>query len=520
MTRSKKISRLRALHKWPALVLSVFIILYSLSGIVMNHREFFSSIDISRKHLNRDYKYYNWNNAAVRSGLTISGDSALLYGNIGIWLTKDNYHTFSDFNAGFPKGVDNRKIFKVFKSAGGNLYAGTLFGLYYYQNDSQSWRKIDIPLKDKRIIGILQKDSQVLIHNRTELFAFNDNPEQAVFTKLNIPAPINHTKKIGLFQTLWQIHSGEVFGLPGKLFVDLLGIIFIFFAVSGLILFFTPSLIRSWKQKIKIKNQLSKTRQFNRKWHNKLGRWTIIFLLICTFTGMFLRPPFLIFIAHSKVPQIKFTNLDQPNPWFDKLRSIIFDEENRTFLFATSDGFFATDANLIQPLKRFLVEPPFSVMGVNVFEKTTSGEYLVGSFSGLYKWVPEYNYIEDYVTNQPTVGFSGFGPPVGNFAITGYLKDQLSDEFFFDYSIGAYPLKSKSHFVEMPHEIEKSPISLWNFSLEIHTGRFYKSFLGDFYILFIPISGILILTLLIAGYFQWRLMYKSSKSKKNAINSQ
>ena len=129
MIRKTFVRRLRKYHKWPSIVLSLFVLIFAVSGIVMNHRSLFSSVDIPRNYLLDDYQYKNWNNAAVKSACKISPDSILIYGNIGIWLTDSTFSSFADFNQGFPDGIDNRKIFKLHFTKKGNLYASTIFGL-------------------------------------------------------------------------------------------------------------------------------------------------------------------------------------------------------------------------------------------------------------------------------------------------------------------------------------------------------------------------------------------------------
>ena len=111
-------------HKWPSLVLTLFILLFALSGIVMNHRETFSSINVNRSYLGSEYQYTNWNKAAVKSAIKLEGDTALIYGNIGVWKTNDNYKNFKSLNQGFPDGIDNCKIEKLLKTESGELYAG------------------------------------------------------------------------------------------------------------------------------------------------------------------------------------------------------------------------------------------------------------------------------------------------------------------------------------------------------------------------------------------------------------
>jgi len=87
VTKDHVLSWFRKYHKWPSLIFTFFIFLFSVSGIILNHREFFSSTDISRKFMPSVYHYHNWNLAAVKSQLAISHDNVLIYGNIGIWKT-------------------------------------------------------------------------------------------------------------------------------------------------------------------------------------------------------------------------------------------------------------------------------------------------------------------------------------------------------------------------------------------------------------------------------------------------
>ncbi len=79
--------KLKWIHRWFSLVLGLFLILWAVSGIVLNHRGLFSRVEVNRSLLSENYHYTNWNNASVRSGLPLGGDSLLIYGNIGIYLT-------------------------------------------------------------------------------------------------------------------------------------------------------------------------------------------------------------------------------------------------------------------------------------------------------------------------------------------------------------------------------------------------------------------------------------------------
>jgi len=501
--KKRKRSLLRKLHKWPSIVLCLFIILFAASGIVMNHRQLFSSVDVPRKYLPGEFQYSNWNNAAVKSAFEISKDSILLYGNIGIWLTDSTFSGFSDFNAGFDEGIDNRKIFKVHYTNSGHLLAGTLFGLFSYSFEEQHWEPVEIPVHDKRVVDIIQADDSIYVLTRSYLLTAFNSPNDLQFEKKIIPPPVGYNNKESLFKTLWVIHSGEIGGTIGLLFVDLLGLIFIFLSLTGIIYWLFPKWIKRRKKIDRGVTMQVKVNRFSVKWHNKVGVWLVIFLFVSALTGMFLRPPLLITIAYSKVSKIPYSMLDSENPWFDKLRRILYDEESATFLIGTNEGIFLTDNFYLQNPKPLINHPPLSVMGINVFEVVSIGNYLVGSFNGLFLWSPQKDQMINYLDPGTEVHLDRGGPPLSDNMTAGYIR-MAGNEYAFDYNRGAEAIGVSKPFPDLPdHIIKDSPMSIWNLALEIHTGRIYKLFLGDFYILFIPLAGLTILLILVSGFNLW-----------------
>ncbi|MBN2745573.1 MAG: PepSY domain-containing protein [Bacteroidales bacterium] len=499
---------LRKYHKWLSIVFSLFILAFALSGIVLNHRETFSGIDLKRGWMAEDYQYKNWNNAAINGTKKIGNDSILVYGNIGVWLTDSNFSAYTDFNHGFPKGVDNRKIADILHTTDGKLFAATLFGLYNYDKNEKAWKKISLPVKEKRVVDLLEKDGKIYVLTRSHLFTTMDGQ---TFKEIILPEPESYDHKIGLFKTLWVIHSGEIYGSVGKLIVDMVAIIFIFLTITGIILFINGYRIKSHKKKSMDIQQIKKTNRWNLKWHNKIGWTTVVLLIITTSTGMFLRPPLLAFIGNAKVGKIPFTELDTPNPWFDLLRRIEYDSDSKIFILSTMDAFYYSEDNFLSPLKRFRFQPPASVMGVTVLEKKAANTYLVGSFEGLFLWDYSNGFVFDYIKKQPWQPPVSQGAPIGDFKISGYTEDFGAEEIIFDYSLGAINLESGKFPAPMSEEIiDKSGMSLWNFSLEVHTARIYVPIFGIFYILIIPISGLIILFILISGTIVW---YKKHRKK-------
>ena len=56
----------RRQHKWLGIILAPFVILFCLSGIVLNHAKLFQGIDISRTLLPSEYRYSQWNQGLFR----------------------------------------------------------------------------------------------------------------------------------------------------------------------------------------------------------------------------------------------------------------------------------------------------------------------------------------------------------------------------------------------------------------------------------------------------------------------
>jgi hypothetical protein len=501
----------RKYHKWISVVFTLFIILFAVSGIILNHRKLLSGIDVNRKLLPDEYAYKNWNNAAVKSTLKLSNDSILIYGNIGIWLTDSVQSQFTDFNKGFPQGIDNRKIEKLFRSKNNTLLAGTLFGLYQYSFGRNKWRNINLPIHEKRIVDIIQKNDTILVLSRSHLLKTTNLTD---FDIITLPNPENYDHKVGLFKTLWVIHSGEIYGETGKILVDILGLILTFLAISGIVVFINRIQVKNPKTPVPQKVKKLKTNKWFLKWHNKLGWITLVILIITPATGIFLRPPFLIPIADKKVDKIRFSELDTNNAWFDQLRRILYDAEKDRFLVATSEALYYSDDNFQSELKKFAFQPPLSVMGVNVFKKLAPDTYLIGSFEGLFVWNAVRGITVDYIKKEFYKAPEKKSRPLGQFMVTAYSNDFYNSEIYFDYNSGAQTI-SGNPFSPMPEKIAGQPISLWNTALEIHTGRIFQSILGDFYILIVPLTGLSLLFILISGFVVWfKLFRKNSKKQK------
>lgn len=520
-------------HRWLGLVLSVFMLVFCVSGIILNHREVFSGCEVSRKWLPASYHIKNFNNGVVKGTVVKKSvahslssencDSVLAYGCAGVFLTDSRLSTWQDFNAGLPESIDERNVRHVVKAKDGSLWCAALRDVYRYDENSHRWKKVELPGNEERIMDVaLAKDSMTVVAlTRSRVFTIVPFVQYGEIGKIGksssetyrveskiIPAPKKYEPKTTLFKLVWHLHSGEFFGLPGKLVVDAIALVLIVLSITGILLFILPYGIRRAKKlaaKARMK-RLGKLFAWNMKWHNKIGYVTIVLTLWIAITGMCLRPPLMVPLVLSKLPQAVG---EDGNVWQDKLRAIRWDAVQGDWLVSTSEGFLRVDEDFSQAPKMLPDDecPKLSPMGVTVWESDGKGGWIVGSFRGIYRWNPvnHKSQILDYFTNEPCVETSMI--PISDNLICGYSEDLFDREpMVFDFAKGVED--AKGQVINILDEkdamsdliCETAPMSLWNVALELHVGRCYSPFLGPLSDLFVFLSGLLITLVLLSGY--------------------
>lgn len=528
-------------HRWLGLVLSVFMLVFCVSGIILNHREALSGCEVSRKWLPASYHIKNFNNGVVKGTVVKKSaahslssencDSVLAYGCAGVFLTDSRLSTWQDFNAGLPESIDERNVRHVVKAKDGSLWCAALRDVYRYDENSHRWKKVELPGNEERIMDVaLAKDSMTVVAlTRSRVFTIVPFVQYGEIVKIGksssetyrveskiIPAPKKYEPKTTLFKLVWHLHSGEFFGLPGKLVVDAIALVLIVLSITGILLFILPYGIRRAKKlaaKARMK-RLGKQFAWNMKWHNKIGYVTIVLTLWIAITGMCLRPPLMVQLVLSKLPQAVG---EDGNVWQDKLRAIRWDAVQGDWLVSTSEGFLRVDEDFSQAPKMLPDDecPKLSPMGVTVWESDGKGGWIVGSFRGIYRWKPvnhSLNQILDYFTGKPSEETSMI--PISDNLVCGYSEDFLGGKpLVFDFAKGVEDAKGQavalcndepktSRNEESMSDLicETAPMSLWNVALELHVGRCYSPFLGPLSDLFVFLSGLLITLVLLSGY--------------------
>lgn len=466
--------------------MAFFMLMFCLSGVLLNHRSLISHADVSRKYLPSRYEFKNWNGGLLRGTLPIDSLQLMLYGNGGIWLTNSKASYFKDFNEGLPSGADFRQIRNVIKISAKQsspndsvdpyepdniIFALSPFALYRYGLHG-AWHEVRMPLaEDEKLTDVACHGDTLVVLSRE--FVYTSLPPYTSFSRLQLQAPDGYDAQVSLFRTIWLLHSGELFGTPGKLFVDCIALALVMLCLTGVVFWLRP------KHKLLLKHSLLL--------HDRLGRYTIVLTLLIALTGWCLRPPVMIALVMGKTPALPGTTLHSPNPWHDKLRMLSYDEACHDWLLSTSEGFYSMslDGGVVRKIDS---APPVSVMGLNVLQKDKSGKWLCGSFSGLFVWDRRHATSIDYFTHKPAPKTSG--PPFGKKAIAGMSLD-------FQVPVVAEYYEGTS-FAPQPATMNHLPMSLWNVALEVHSGRLFIGSIATY--VFIFVMGLLAIWCLWSGY--------------------
>lgn len=471
-------------HKWLGIGMSFFMLMFCVSGILLNHRSLIKDVNVSRRYLPGRYEFSNWNGGLLRGTLNLdkglvvdsllmmdSCHHVLLYGNGGIWLTDSKASCFKDYNEGLPTGADYRQIRNVIRTANGRIFAVSPFGLYRY-GVHDTWHKVEMPLADdEKLSDIASHGDSLVVLGRS--YAYVSLPPYKSFKRIQLHAPEGYDGRVTAFRTVWLLHSGELFGMAGKLIVDGIAFILVLLCITGIIFWLRP------KRKVLLRNSLHL--------HDKIGRYTIVFTLLIALTGWCLRPPVMIALVLNKIPALPGTTLCSRNPWNDKLRMIRYDDSCHDWLLSTSEGFYSL--NLEKATVESLTSaPPVSVMGLNVLQKDKEGRWLCGSFSGMFVWDRLHGTATDYFTGKPAPKQAG--APFGKKAIAGMSQD-FEAPVIADYYEG-------TSFVPQPTSMNRLPMSLWNVALEVHSGRFFIGSIATY--IFIFVMGVFAMWCLWSGY--------------------
>ncbi|MGN0028651.1 MAG: PepSY domain-containing protein [Marinilabiliaceae bacterium] len=456
----------RKLHKWFGLIAGLFLIMFCWSGVVLNHRDAVCGFDVSRSHLPSGYRYAKWNGGLARGTLRLADGRRLVYGNAGVWVADSLMANVAPLNEGFGEGVDMRNVRSVVNyeaDDGEFIYALTTNSLFALKDSL--WERIPAPFDGERLTDLTIAADTLLALSRNRLYRStltDGDLSRPSFTAVEIPAADGHDGRVTLFRTLWELHSGQLFGMAGRIMMDAVALTLIIIYFVGIGYWLCSNELRRKTQVAERRKRIAAEARRLLSIHDSVGRKTLVLTLFACLTGWCLRPPLMIPAVLTRVPAIPFTSLDDPNPWADKLRAVRYDSAASDFLLSTSEGFYSLARLGAKPVAE-VAAPPVSVMGVNVMRHGDRGEWLVGSFRGMYRWERGARLVTDYYDGS-AVDVAAGGMPVGEHDVCGWMGGPV------EYTAG-------TDAAPMPEWLAGEPMSLWNVALEVHTGRIY-TFLG------------------------------------------
>ena len=498
----------RWIHKYAGLILVLFLMWMSISGIILNHPQLFAPISVPHALIPPTYKINNWNRSSL-IGLVYSKqnpDVLYLYGKKGVWKSEDGGKTFVPWQNGFPRSRYYLKTNHLFlwENERPFLLAATDGGLYRAYLKEGRWHKVELPFKDEAVKKILFVRDRLLVFSESHVYGAPFPANELHFKTVPLKRAENR-HSVTLVKLFFDLHDGQVWGLPGQLLVDVVGLILFFMSFSGFYIWFIP-----WRWRRRTKRNLkaigySKIRfiRWLVKYHLKIGIYVAFFFLILGSTAFFMRPPFLAVIANGSVDASWYPGKISPNPWQKKIQNALFDPQRDRLIIAASDGLWQGDVRFSRPFEKVDFHVPIFVMGPTVFEYQ-NGNYLIGSFNGLFLFDADSNSSRDVLTGQKVTTYSNIRP--GEWMVTGYFKLSSGKQFLTTHDRGLWPLDGRqpSDRFAVPKQMNRDfTLSLWNYMFELHNGRIFQDIIGDFYILIPPLGSFLFVLITLTGIFDW-----------------
>ena len=242
---SQRVFRIsRWVHKWLGLVGLTYFAWMALSGILVNHPDWITHFSVPASWVGQGISYKNWNHSTLRNILfsTERPLQGLAYGCAGIWQTTDGGKTFSPFMVGLPCSVVFRDVHCLeWNQSAGRLFAGTGAGIFSRDLiNGNRWEKCDLDGSREPIKDVLNFEDNLIAISDSRFYLAKNTPPFRFKEIQVIPPDIQRHNEGDLATLILALHNGSIVGLPGKLFVDLAGLILLFLSVSAIYLWYFP----------------------------------------------------------------------------------------------------------------------------------------------------------------------------------------------------------------------------------------------------------------------------------------
>ena len=481
----------RWLHKYVGLALLLVFLFTAVTGILINHPSLLRFWSVPASWLGESYQYTNWNRFSFRDSVLTDDGGMFVGGKMGVWYSAGAGLAFSELNTGFPESFylrDINTLLAVQHNGHLRLFAGGRSGLYFRDQTSDSWNAVQ-SLADGEIVDLLNHEGRIMAFSPHGCYSAAVSQEKPVFKQLSMQIETAGQWVPG-YRILFELHSGKLFGLPGRLIADATALVLIFLCVSALYIWFIP-----WKKRIfRMRPKKNRWLKPMYSYHLLTGIWISLLLFVIAGSGAFIRPPLILFSSLIPVP---LASLAGKTP--EILRAVI--SGDGSLVLATRDGWYKGNPGFSPPLQPVTPPVPVFGMGTTVLEPLQEQQLLVGSFSGLYKWNVDKNTGVD-LAGKEAPKKAGLMP--GEVMAAAAIVDDGIFKGYADYKRGLLGVDD-TPMMDRPFPTEQleKKTSLYHFLFELHNGRFLRDAIGAWYILYVPLVGMALMLVVFTGTFDW-----------------
>lgn len=524
------------LHRYLGLLLFLYLIVVGITGILLNHPTLLSGFSVPRWMVPPSYRIVDWNRGSLKTVVYSEQDSSLgfLAGTEGVWKTTDGGVRFEPMDVGYPSARAKRRTNHLHLMEDGDrslLLAGTHDGLFGCSLTDETWRHVPLGRDAEEIRKILEIEDRIVVFSQSNAYqspaaeTIGDLSFQRVHLQRTKGPATSDTDGISLVRLMFALHGGEIWGLPGRLLIDLVGVVLIFLSASGVYMWYFPR-ARRWFPRKAGNLPMSETTKrkaylWMTRYHLDLGALVTVFLMLIAGTALFMPPsPLVLFVVRTTVPREYWPGPLPENPWHEAIGNAAYDAVGGEILIEAKKAIWRGPADFSGPFVKDTARHPISAMGTHVMEVTDDGGLLVGSFSGLFECRPDGKTVIDLSTGKPRKrGRSG--PPLGRWMAVGYLETPAGERFVATHKQGILGIdgaETKGRF-EMPEAMVRGyRMPLRKFLFEVHNGRIFRDWLGGSYFLISVVGALSLLLIAFTGLYDWVYRRVPARGRERVAN--
>ena len=285
----KSFHKYRKIHKWLGLVLGIYLIYMSITGILINHKDLTTGINISSRWLPDELKIDKWESGSLKS-IVIEDKNIYIGGKQGVYFSNDNGKRFVELKEGYPKNLYKKHTNKIARFLGKTI-AINYDGLYIHNGKKWQKKELDKELKD---LGVFNNSLYIL--TKDSFYVTKDLINYKIIVP-KIPQDKEMISSLAMF--MFMIHNGSIGGFWGKIFIDIVATVLIIVIITGFyVWFFAKNFkhIKDPKVRKTYANSIKPYLKFSHEKHNKLGIYGVVFFLAISISGVFIASP-IIFIT-------------------------------------------------------------------------------------------------------------------------------------------------------------------------------------------------------------------------------